>query len=159
MSQKNSLFFPSSMVGSQAELQNELVEKHFLQTCLTLWRTHSFNCNGIYVMVNLSVNCFRGHGIKPGLSGFISFTFCSLDCMPCFVTFQQYILFVTGEEPGAVSTVSRHHVTIPPGTQDDAELLQHRQRETLYERGDLYSDKTTITCLHLNTEFCRHYWF
>lgn len=56
---------------------------------------------------------------------------------PPFVTAQQYIWSITGEEPGAVSAVSGHHVTLPSGTQDDAELPQYRQRATHYERGDL----------------------
>lgn len=60
-------------------------------------------------------------------------------------------MLFTGEKPGAVSAVSGHHVTLPPGTQDDAELPQHRQRATRYERGDLCPDKITITSLHLNT--------
>lgn len=68
--------------------------------------------------------------------------------MPCFVTAQQYIMLVTGEEPGAVSAVSGYHVPLPPGTQDDSELPQLRQRATHYERGELCPDKITITSLH-----------
>ncbi len=71
-------------------------------------------------------------------------------CGMCFVTAQQYIMLVTGEEPGAMSTVSGHHVSVPPGTQDNAELPQHRQRATHYERGDLCPDKITVTSLRLN---------
>lgn len=61
-------------------------------------------------------------------------------CLFCFIFFvpaKQYIMLVTGEEPGAVSAVSGHHVTLPPGTQDDTELPEHRQRATHHERGDL----------------------
>lgn len=65
---------------------------------------------------------------------------------PCFVTAQQYITLFTGEKPGAVSSVSGHHVTLPSGTQDDTELPQHRERATHNERGD----KTTVTSLRLH---------
>lgn len=54
-------------------------------------------------------------------------------------TTQQYIVYFFGEKSGAVSAVSGHHVTLPTGTQDDAELPQHRQRATPYERGDFLS--------------------
>lgn len=32
-----------------------------------------------------------------------------------YATFQQYIQWVTGEEPRPVSTMSGHHVTLSPG--------------------------------------------
>lgn len=49
---------------------------------------------------------------------------------------QQHMALFTGEKPGAVSAVSGHHVTLPPRTEDDAELPQQRPRATHYERGD-----------------------
>lgn len=37
-----------------------------------------------------------------------------------------------------MSTVSGHHVTLPPGAQDDSQLPEHGPRATHYERGDLF---------------------
>lgn len=66
-----------------------------------------------------------------------------------YATFQQYIQWVTGEEPRPVSTMSGHHVTLSPGAQDDAKLPQHRQRATRYERGDKHSASQKLINTHV----------
>lgn len=59
-------------------------------------------------------------------------------------------MLVTGEEHGAVSAMPGHHVALLPGSQNDAELPQHRQRATHHERGKICLDKITMASLHLN---------
>ena len=74
--------------------------------------------------------------------------------MHCFVAGQQYIRLLSGEEPGAVSAVSGHHVSVPPGPQDDAELPQHRQGATHHERGDFITIIQAVSAgvfLHLTS--------